>query len=420
MSRSDSPQSDFSPERHLLKRGEELRSRSRRVPVDGAAIQVGNRDISLGSPLRLLAVVDENWVLQPGTAGWNRALGYEHKHLIGMPFLEFLHPEDRAEVLSDWEHLRDSGRLVKSESRCRHHDGSYRWILWQVRLASEDNCFHAVGHDITERKELEARYEQITGREHAARVQAESALRLREEFLATAAHELKTPLTTLKGYVQLLGRASSTQTIDEAFLAESVQALGAQVYRLETLVNDLLDISRLHEGRLALRLQQIDLVELARQVINRLEQAVERTPAHALVLQSAGPVVGKWDIDRLDQVLSNLLSNALKYSPKGGTVTIRVRGRRETAELAVCDQGIGIPEEEQQRLFEPFARGSGTRGIQGTGLGLYIARGIVVQHGGTILVDSAPYEGSCFTVHLPLNPEYLDGPDHDFRADDQD
>jgi PAS domain S-box-containing protein len=230
--------------------------------------------------------------------------------------------------------------------------------------------------------------------------EVEAAVSLREEFLGIAAHELKTPLTTLKGYVQLGGRLVQAPALDAKRLANVNVTLERQVKRLEELVSDLLDVARVQRGQLALRPVPIDLVDLARQVLDRFEQATERTARHRLVLEADGPVTGSWDPHRLDQVLTNLVSNALKYSPAGGEVRVRVERQAEHAVVSVRDQGLGIAPEEQARLFQPFARGTTGRGIQGVGLGLYIARQIVAQHGGTLTVESTPGAGSTFTIRL--------------------
>ncbi|MBX6342462.1 MAG: HAMP domain-containing histidine kinase, partial [Thermomicrobiaceae bacterium] len=247
--------------------------------------------------------------------------------------------------------------------------------------------------------------------EREARAEAQAAVRAREEFLSIASHELKTPLTTVKGYAQLLGRLLAHGDVDPRRFATAVERLTVQVGRLEELVNDLLDVSRIQQGRLQPQPERFDLTELAREVIERFEQSAERKPQHRLVFESDGPVVGLWDPSRIDQVITNLVSNALKYSPQGGEVRVRVRQVDHAAEIAVSDQGIGITPEERQRLFKPFARGDTARQqFGGAGLGLYITAQIVERHGGTIGVESEPGKGSTFTVRLPLAPP---GPPHE-------
>lgn len=231
---------------------------------------------------------------------------------------------------------------------------------------------------------------------------AQDAIRARDEFLSIASHELKTPLTTVKAYVQLLDREVRSGDPDHGRLVGLTDHLQGQVWRLEMLVADLLDASRIQQGRLELRRERVDLVELAREALARVDGAPERTPAHRLSLVQNGPVVGDWDPARLDQVLTNLLSNALKYSPNGGEVCVRVVQDGDHAVLTVSDEGIGISPADRARLYEPFSRGDLAHlRASGTGLGLFISARIVERHDGTIDVESEVGRGTTFTVRLP-------------------
>jgi PAS domain S-box-containing protein len=234
--------------------------------------------------------------------------------------------------------------------------------------------------------------------------EAQQAIRNREEFLSIASHELKTPLTSVKGYAQLLEMAAATEKLSPERVRNAAARVHEQVARLEALINDLLDVSRIQQGQLELRLSRFDLAELARSVVERFEEGADISPTHALHVAAPDPVFGLWDAERLDQVLTNLLSNALKYSPDGGRIDVDVACKDSVAILAVRDQGIGIPPEEQRKLFQPFQRTHQVqRGITGTGLGLFIVRQIVEQHGGEVQVDSREGEGSRFVVLLPMD-----------------
>jgi signal transduction histidine kinase len=235
-------------------------------------------------------------------------------------------------------------------------------------------------------------------REQSARLAAESEVRLREEFLSMAAHELKTPLTTVKASAQFLGRLVEGRSADVDRLSGH---LNSQVVRLETLVSDLLDVARIQHGAIGLQRETVDLRELAREVIERFENSPLRTAAHNIVLDARTPVHGCWDRVRLDQVLTNLLSNALKYSPLGGEVRVKLRGDGEHAVITVRDHGVGIPLAEQSHIFEAFTRSVESRHLaEGTGLGLFIARRIVEEHDGLIELRSTPAT-TTFTVRLP-------------------
>jgi len=174
------------------------------------------------------------------------------------------------------------------------------------------------------------------------------------------------------------------------------------VERLSRLITNLLDISRIGEGRLALELEPVDLSDLVCEVAGRFEDELSRAGS-TLQLDVPGPVVGRWDRLRLDQVVTNLVANAVKYGP-GKPIEVWVRTDGDRVDLAVRDHGIGIPREAQQRIFERFERAVSDRHFGGFGLGLWISRRIVESLGGTIGVESEPGQGATFTVELWREP----------------
>ena len=238
--------------------------------------------------------------------------------------------------------------------------------------------------------------------------ETEAALRVRDDTLATVSHDLKTPLTAIRGYAQLLARRlQSPRELNRSEILDQLERITRATGQMTTLLDELLDASRLQAGRpLDLHRSPTDLVTLARQLVADLQRGSDQ---HTLRIESAeSALVGDWDSPRLQRVLANLLTNAIKYSPDGGEVSIRLVRQRdlsgqEWALLAVADQGLGIAPEDLPRIFERFFRGSNAVGrIQGTGLGLAGARQIAEQHDGTIEVSSTLGTGSTFTVRLPL------------------
>lgn len=216
---------------------------------------------------------------------------------------------------------------------------------------------------------------------------------LRRDFLAMVTHDLRTPLTTVRGNAQLLMRRG-------AYREETVAAILDQADRMQRLLDDLADVVRLEGGTLPLRRSLVDLVELARQEADVAEAQVGGRPI--TVEAPGGPVIGNFDSGRLGQVLANLLGNALKYSSKDGRVTVRVETAGDEAQLRVRDEGPGIDQEHLPLLFERFYRAQVT-GAGGLGLGLYISRMLVEAHGGHIAVESEAGAGSTFIVTLPLD-----------------
>lgn len=216
-------------------------------------------------------------------------------------------------------------------------------------------------------------------------------------FVATVAHELRNPLTTVRGYAQLMQQRGS-------YSERALDAIVAQADRLNRLVDDLLGAALLETERLRLRPSPVDLAELARACVRTAGGLTRRY--RLLVEAPATMPPGSWDRGRLEQVLQNLLSNAIRYSPGGGDVVVRVEDLGSEARLSVRDQGIGIPPEALPRLFERFYRveDAAAAGVQGLGLGLYVVRSLVEAHGGRLDVASTPGAGSTFTVTLPYEP----------------
>jgi signal transduction histidine kinase len=224
----------------------------------------------------------------------------------------------------------------------------------------------------------------------------------KDKFLSIVAHELKTPLTSLKGKAQLL-RRQVEHAISTEILSQGLVDMERSIRRMEVLVNDLLDTSLIETNMFALNRKCCDLVELCRHLINEYTAGVGPT----LTFESLGePVEVEVDVDRIGQVVINLLSNARKYSPQGSPITVMLQQVGYEAIISVRDMGVGIPNEMLLHIFEQFYRVPGVEvqtgsGI-GLGLGLYISRKIVERHGGHIDVQSSPGEGSTFSVALPL------------------
>lgn len=232
-----------------------------------------------------------------------------------------------------------------------------------------------------------------------------ATVRARDDFLSIASHELRTPLTPLTLRLQALERLTEKQPDSPYVRAvrSYLEAGGRQVSRLAALVNELLDVSRIQQGKLQIQREDVDLVEVVREVVERLQPEAARAGC-AVAVHAPPSVVGSWDQLRLEQVVDNLLSNALKYGP-GKPVEIRVGTQDGVATLTVQDEGLGIPIEAQERIFRRFERAVSERNYGGLGLGLYIVRSIVEALGGEVSVRSAPGEGASFMVTLPLRPE---------------
>ncbi len=232
-----------------------------------------------------------------------------------------------------------------------------------------------------------------------ARRKVEDLSRLKDEFLSIASHELRTPVTSIKGYTQL-----AKMLIKEGDLSTSEEYLDIaldQIDRMSRLILELLDVSRIETGRLEIRREGIPWSQFVRDVVHRHHTAVSDRRFHVSVPTLGKVVTG--DRDRLEQVLGNLLENAVKYSPDGSDVTVTVEDKSDVLITAVCDRGIGIPADELGQVFERFHRGRqvSSTNYGGLGLGLYITKQIIERHGGTIWVESKEGQGTTFYFSLP-------------------
>jgi signal transduction histidine kinase len=235
-----------------------------------------------------------------------------------------------------------------------------------------------------------------------ARRKVEDLSRLKDEFLSIASHELRTPVTSIKGYTQL-----AKTLIRENDLSTSEEYLDIaldQIDRMSRLILELLDVSRIETGRLEIRREPIQWATFVRDVVHRHHTAVSDRRFHLNVPDDTRVIQG--DRDRLEQVLGNLLENAVKYSPDGSEILVNVEDRAETVVTSVCDRGIGIPADELGQVFERFHRGRhvSSTNYGGLGLGLYITKQIVERHGGSIWVESREGSGTSFFFSLPVAP----------------
>lgn len=238
--------------------------------------------------------------------------------------------------------------------------------------------------------------------EQQARATAETAVELRDQFLSIASHELRTPITALFTTAALLERRFQPEIARDELQRQSFAVLQRQLARLETLIAAMLDISRIDRGQLGLIWERVDLVALVRTVV---EEVRVTTEAHTIEVGSpVHELLVRGDALRLEQVVQNLLQNAIKYSPEGGPIQVELQRVGEWASLTVADRGIGIPQDVLPQIFDRFYRAPAVRSehISGLGIGLYVTREIVELHQGEITVSSTEGVGSIFTVRLPL------------------
>ena len=366
--------------------------------------------------LRLLVDTVEDYaifVLSPDghILTWNRgakrAKGYTSGEIIGKHFSVFYTPEERDAGRPAWllGQAAEHGRVEDEGWRVRK-DGTRFWadvVLTALRGTSGAlQGFAKITRDLTERREAQEKEQRMLA-EQRAREEAEEAVKLRDRFLSIASHELKTPVATLQLAAENLLRAADAGRLDEARVLTGTHRILKSTRRLTALVDELLDVSILSREQAPLVRTPTDIVAVVEEVVARFADAAG--PNRIRVEAPATATVGG-DPSRLDQVVTNLVDNALKYSPAEEPVDIHVVDEPGRVSITVADRGIGLDEATRARLFEAFSRGANAAHVPGLGLGLFITHQIVARHGGRIEGLAPPAgTGAVFRVWLPKDDQ---------------
>ncbi len=353
----------------------------------------------------LLCVIGLNGRFRYVSPGWEATLGWPTGELLARPYLDFVHPEDRAATRAFALRAMTQGPAAPFENRCKTRDGGYRWLRWSARPVLADSLIYASAMDVTDHHTV---VEELARNERALARQAEELARARDAalaatraksgFLATMSHELRTPLNSIIGFSEVLLNADNL-TEKQHRWAGNIMTSGQQ---LLALINDILELAKLEAGKMRLSPKPVDprtlceqaaalyRVQAEKKAVELRVEAPERTP---LVYQDAG---------KLNQILNNLISNAIKFTPEGGRVTVRAEVAGERFVLTVTDTGVGIAPEEQELVFEKFRQASNplTREQGGSGLGLSIVREMAKLLGGDVALRSDLGRGSTFTVRV--------------------
>jgi PAS domain S-box-containing protein len=345
------------------------------------------RQVADNAPV-MIWMTDENKQCNFVNKGWLKFTGRTSGQELGYGWVEGMHPDDYPRSAEIFEEAFNSREQYSVEYRFRRADGAYRWLseTGAPRYSTEGKFEGYIGTcaDIHEMKVHEQR---------------------RDNFIKMASHELKTPITSIKGYVQLLlnmykDHNENTGQFSTQAIQASLNTIDKQVIKLNRLMSELLDLSRIDSDKLELHMQNFDLNGLVSETV----QDIQQTTNHEIVVRNGTICKVFGDRDRIGQVLLNLLSNAVKYSPKTKSIEVHVyQPTSNCVAVSVQDHGIGIDAEHHQKIFERFYRveGKSEQTYPGFGIGLFIAGEIIQRHNSVISVKSKKNEGSTFTFTLP-------------------
>ncbi|RVT96490.1 PAS domain S-box protein [Mucilaginibacter limnophilus] len=304
-------------------------------------------------------------------------LGYDAEQIVDFGWRRFVHPDDLPLSLKKWENSLKTGDEYLAEFRLEMKNGEYRWHLSRAQAYYEDGritLWLGANTDIELQKSNEQK---------------------KDEFLSIASHELKTPLTSIKAFNQLMKR-----TTDPDKLTGFIQKSEHHIFRLEKLIHDLLDVTKINAGKLVYNMQAFNFGQM---LLNSIESIRHIAPAFEIILNNAPDITYTGDEYRLEQVMHNFLTNAVKYSPEGRKVIVNCEVTGDAIITSVQDFGIGIAKEHLERLFDRYYRVDSTAmRFEGLGLGLFISSVIVNRHNGTCWIESEEGNGSTFYFSLPL------------------
>ncbi len=342
------------------------------------------------------------------SAGWIAAYtpGRSAEDLIGKTDFDVFSHQHAADAFADEQQIIRTGEPIAGQVERETYFGRPDAWVSTTKMPLLDGDGRVIGtfgisRDVTAQVGAEDTLARQASELSAQNERLRELDRLKDEFIATVSHELRTPLTSIIGYIELL----RDESMDGPNTGQFTEVIGRNAEQLLRLVADLLFLSRMRTGTLAIDLHATDLAGLAAKAVAEMRPQARRKNVELVLSATAVPPFAA-DPVRITQLLGNLISNAVKFTGAGGRVEVSIGAQEDGAVLAVADTGAGIPAADREKIFERFYRSATAARlvVPGTGLGLPIVKAIVEAHGGSITVDSAEGQGSTFTVHLPLRP----------------
>lgn len=375
-----------------------VRSGRRRAALEAARQRRRYQELFELAPDGYL-VTDGSGVILRANRAAGSLLHVDALHLEGKPLVRYFTASDRSEFHRRIGRIPRDGRSVEWDANLLAQGD--REIPVSVHcsasLGDPQGTLRFLVHDLTVLREAERR--ELAVMQESAK-KAQSLEQTKSNFLRLASHELRGPLALIRGYISMLGDGTLGTLPNDA--AAALPTLTARIDEMTRMVDDMLDAARIEDGRLQLRTQEFDLCEVATEAVDTMQALAAES--HEIVLHAPKPIRVIGDRRRLRTILTNLIDNAIKYSPEGGEISVEVRAADHDGEVMVVDHGLGIPHKQLGSVFRPFGRivTSETSHIPGTGLGLYLSRELARAQGGDLAISSVEGEGTSATVRLPL------------------
>lgn len=341
---------------------------------------------------------------------WYEFTGVPYGSTDGEGWNQMFHPDDQENAWSVWKESLATGKPYEIQYRLKHKSGQYRWVLGRaLPIKNEKNeiiRWMGTCTDIHEQLKLTDDLRAQTTELRQTEEKLQKAVSARDEFLSIASHELKTPLTALRLKTQVYLRQIEKEDprgLEPSRIKNYVEQTFRHSDRLNRLVDDMLDISRIESGKLSIVKERCDFMQILGDLKERFDEQAKLETGEPLHVEGPTQVIGEWDRIRLEQVVSNLITNGLRYG-KHSPIFIQVSCKSAQLHFCVIDHGAGVPGDQKEKIFDRFERGNvSPNDISGLGLGLFITKEIVAAHGGEIWVEDTAGGGATFHVSLPLN-----------------
>ncbi|MCK4348815.1 MAG: PAS domain S-box protein [Thermoplasmatales archaeon] len=342
-----------------------------------------------------------------------KVLGYESKDLIGKSIFDFIHPDDKKNIVPLLKKyvsakakklLTGKNRDVTESLEFRFKDKSGNWHYLETTVNLMGNEILTVSRDVTERKQAGEELKKYQRKIEQQNIKLKKLDKIKSDFLNVTSHELRTPMSAIKGYVQMLLNRSLGEISEEQ--KRGLEVILRNANRLDNLVQDILDISRLESGTMKFIVEKTDIQKMIDEVTETMQSSADLKDIKIKMETEEKLPSLNIDQDRIKQVIMNLVNNAIKFSPDGSIINIRAKREEDNILFEVQDFGKGIPGDKQKKIFDIFYQVESSKNTKfgGAGLGLSISRGIILAHGGEIWVESTLNEGSTFRFTLPVNP----------------
>ena len=332
--------------------------------------------------------VDHEGICNYVNKSWSDFTGISFNESVGLGWSRAFHEDDRKREYTKFLNCFKENKPYHSKFRLRRKDGIYRWMLAVSNPISEGNMRGYIGSltDITDQQMLQQATEEL--------------MRKKDEFMSIASHELKTPITSMKASLQIIERLTQGNTATKdvhSFIAKATR----HANKLTALVNDLLDVTKIQAGKIQFNFNHHSIGEIITDSLDHIRNTASR---QHIMIDGDTSIKIFGDKHRLEQVLNNFLSNAVKYSPPGSPITLTITAETNQLKVSVRDEGIGIPEDKMKYVFDRFFRvQESSQKFAGLGLGLYISAEIVRRHGGEVGVESKGGNGSTFWFTIPMD-----------------